>query len=552
MGSAWSMTGAIYAQTRFLHLTLISSTCLQAFFRWHTVCGGQTAQPAASGSAPAEEASAPAKEEPAAADMPVVSEPEKADTIQREPLDTAAPVQQKAADTVQREPLKAAEPVKEEPAAAEMPVVSSQESAETIQREVLDTAAPAEGKTADTVQREPLKAAEPVREKPEAAEMPVVSSQESAETIQREVLDTAEPAKDTVQRESEKPVTSAKKTSKKASSKPAAEKGPAETIQREPLEVAKPLHEEPEKVEMPVVTEPVAENLVQREPLETAKPVREAPAKVETVSENKTADVIQREPLETAAPIQEKPEKVDMPVISDAAAPDVIQREPLSAGDKSEDFSSLLSSIPTHYEMPQEQIDAIRAGKSYSAPTVQREMDDSEPEKKQTENKAAAAVPSKNEVQREPDFVLPKARKESRSNSSQSQAEVQREMQPNARAQSFPGLQFGPKPGPNPTGSQSGPAGYFPGVSNSPMDNGNASGTIQREMEDSAPAANEKPAEGTDSPAGDKVDGTPAVKDALNDLLPEVTSKQLDALADKLLPRIKRIIRAETERSIFR
>ena len=42
------------------------------------------------------------------------------------------------------------------------------------------------------------------------------------------------------------------------------------------------------------------------------------------------------------------------------------------------------------------------------------------------------------------------------------------------------------------------------------------------------------------------------IKDKIIEQLPEVTPQQLNALAEKLIPRIKRLIRNEMERSIFR
>ena len=47
-------------------------------------------------------------------------------------------------------------------------------------------------------------------------------------------------------------------------------------------------------------------------------------------------------------------------------------------------------------------------------------------------------------------------------------------------------------------------------------------------------------------------DDNDAAEKVLETLLPEITSQQLEELADKLLPRIKRIMRAEMERSLFR
>ena len=48
------------------------------------------------------------------------------------------------------------------------------------------------------------------------------------------------------------------------------------------------------------------------------------------------------------------------------------------------------------------------------------------------------------------------------------------------------------------------------------------------------------------------VSGEEIVSDENTELPQKVTPRDLDILADKLMPRIKRMIRAESERSIFR
>ena len=239
---------------------------------------------------------------------------------------------------------------------------------------------------------------------------------------------------------------------------------------------------------------------------------------------------------------------------------DTVMREMSSGAEKPDDLQSLLSGLPTHYEMPKEQIEAIRSGKPYtpsaagnasSGDTVQREPADQSrqtagskqnaPKQKAQGNdsKQAAEAVTRDIVQRESDFVLPKQQK---SGASEKSAEREAPKKENKKASSAPKLaglpqgNFGQNGPAGNSGAFSAPSGGFAGAQ--------ASGVVQREMSSATEAKQ----------VLDAAENTPAenVEQKVEAVFPEVTARQLEILADKLVPRIKRIMRTEMERGIFR
>ncbi len=538
-------------------------------------------------------------------EIPVVKEPASAETIQREPLKTAVPVTKavektevhaaiEPAETVQREPLKTAEPVVKAAEKAEAPAVKETVSAETLQREPLKTAepvtkaaekaeTPAAKESAEIVQREPLKTAEPVTKITEKAEAPTLN--ESAETVQREPLKRAEPVTEAVEK----------------TEVPAA-KEPAETIQREPLKTAEPITKAAEKVELPVAKKSASVETVQREPLtstdtiereiEKAAPVSDkvsdtqskaAPAKEKSVrpekAENKASEarLIQR---------SFDPEKKVSASGEPEAAAEVIQRERQDNGKKSEipsavptverepyeDLTSLLSRLPTHYEMPKAQIEAIRSGKPYTGnkgaegssreTVVNRQYTKTIPQpseqKKSSENvitdgKAAEAAVHKT-VQREPALVLPKQQKHADPVKGKTEQTVQRENETTSAVPNFSGASTGKMPGASKKPHDSFGQNGFMGIGGFGTTNngffGGQPGLIQREpLESSEPDTVQRaPISATETAYENKVSS-----DEISEDVPKtLTARELDTLADKLVPRIKRMMRAEMERNVFR
>ena len=276
---------------------------------------------------------------------------------------------------------------------------------------------------------------------------------------------------------------------------------------------------------------------------------------------------IQREPdLPKAKPV-EKP--------ASQAENSIVQREMDRGQDHGgESLSDLLKGLPTHYEMPKEQIEAIRSGKPYVRPqhsvtgsqaaAVQRELSDKLPKptghadpsenrpRKSGPHPEAAAV--QKTVQRETELVLPKQKTGSAPDKGTPEPVVQRESasKPAAsRADSLPGKlpgspvlpmgSFAPNgfmgSGGRSGSSENGSFGAQPGlVQREPLDMDEPP-TIQRELPDTGNA------QASSSDEAEKADGE----------MPQIVSaRQLDALADKLVPRIKRMMRAEMERGVFR
>ena len=77
---------------------------------------------------------------------------------------------------------------------------------------------------------------------------------------------------------------------------------------------------------------------------------------------------------------------------------------------------------------------------------------------------------------------------------------------------------------------------------------------IRREyLESEKPAGSDEPEPAAvETPSKDDASAENELNKRLEELMPEVTAKQLDQLADQLVPRIKRIMRNEMERSLFR
>ena len=222
-------------------------------------------------------------------------------------------------------------------------------------------------------------------------------------------------------------------------------------------------------------------------------------------------------------------------------------------GASGDDLRSLLSSLPTHYEMPKEQIEAIRSGKNDSQQNsiIQREYSRTQSDGNQQiqKNSPVPIASTENEVQRTVDFILPNSSKNSRP--TESVSEIQREFSGNEQ-HSMNALPFskGSKQfsGENSGNTSSGKSknNYFPGVSNFSETSGNA--TIQREIDTSS--SDESASKQNSSKPTNKLTDED-FKDILDEK-PTVTSRELEILADRLLPRIKRIMRSEMERSIFR
>ena len=418
--------------------------------------------------------------------------------------ETAQPVSA-AKETVQRETLRSAEPVHER----SVPVA---ETAQPI---------PA---AKETVQRETLRSAEPVHEQTE--QTPEFTGPAERKTVQREVLKSAEPVH-------ERSVTAAEEAEPVSVSE--------KTIQRETLKSAEPIHETGKAAELPVVQRQRASETVQRESLKTAVPV-ESSAGVPQMP------VLRREFSENHSR-QEKQPGGSHSEGTPAAATPVIQRESdFSSGD---DLQSLLSSLPTHYEMPRAQVEAIRSGNIPQSNAVQREYQASQPEKQG--EKAVSTASPQSMIQREPDLVLPKQQNHNAAytqNSAAGEPVIQREMAAPSKKSSmpFPGVLpgFGQTSGSHNNSSNfQKPQNMFPGVNTSY--NSQTSDMVQREIME--PAAVPETGINEEDAVTAGRDLVSSIKD---ELPPEVTPQELDILADRLMPRIKRMMRAESERSIFR
>ena len=443
------------------------------------------------------------------------------DTIQRETVKTAAP----------------AEPMAEKAVSFAEPVI---DTIDTIQREPIKTAAPAEPQaekavpsaelvinTKDTIQREQVKTAAPVESQTEKAIL-------SAEPVFN--------TKDTVQRESVKEVVSNETRSENEFSSLEAGHDVQDTIQREPLKSAEPFRTESEKPDLPVVHRQQSAESVQRETLKTAKPVNTLSAA------DLSGNVIQREKL-----TGEDVSQLYHGMTGASADASLIQREP------NDDLTSLLKSLPSHYEMPKEQIESIRSGTPYTSQNnaVQREFIPPQYGNEQSKAQNSASLSearAQSIVQREAEFVLPKRYTDNISKSEELKSTVQREVSSShASKKSNSSLPMGNSGFVNSSEAASTRqnnnttlSNYFPGVDNS-NNNAQTSDTVQREFSDKLNSA-------IDSIMPDSLKSKPSSgqSDDNTEAAAKVTRRDLDILADKLLPRIKRIMRSEMERSIFR
>ena len=396
-------------------------------------------------------------------------------------------------------------------------------------------AKPVTGSKQPAVSSKKKEAAKPsaeVQREPIAEAKPVISSQQSAVSGQKppSELQTVE-----VQREINLP-----------EAKPAEKPAPAvqeKAVQREPM--------------------PAAETkTIQREiHLPEAKPVEKPAAQVK-------AQTVQREMKLPAA----KPMSGERPAGGRISGTPEVQREMSHGQDhEGESLNDLLKGLPTHYEMPKEQIEAIRSGKPYVKPqsvsaapetAVQRELPDgpskpaghrAQAASRNGRQQAAEAV-IRNIVQREPELVLPKQKKEKVSDSTKSEPVVQRESssKPAAAEKKKSSVKMPAVPVlPMGSSAPNGAMGSAPRIAASPAGSfGGDTGLIQREPLDAEePPVVQREPMGTGNNQASSADES----DNESGKMPQiVSSRQLDSLADKLVPRIKRMMRAEMERGVFR
>ncbi|MBQ6481619.1 MAG: hypothetical protein IJI45_10915, partial [Anaerolineaceae bacterium] len=471
------------------------------------------------------------------------------DTIQREPVKTAAPVENQTdtapsaepvsdtKDTVQRESVKTAAPIEKQTdtAPSAEPVADTKDM---IQREPVKTAAPVEKQTeavpsaepvADTkdiVQREPVKVASPIETRTEAAPSAEPVS-DTKDTVQREPVKTAVPVDN--QSVNEVPISELSHDVQT-------------TVQREPLKIAESIRANTEQSNLPAVQKQQSVGTVQREILKSAQPVSTSSDVVSS------GNVIQRESMPEGEVFQNLHGMTNESVLPFDNS--VVQREP------NDNLASLLRSLPPHYEMPKEQIEAIRSGTAYTPQNdvVHREIIPLQDTKEQSQNNTSLSEAKiQPVVQREAEFILPKRHSDNSSEKAEQESTIQREISSSQSKKilnsALPMGSFGSS---NSSGADSSrqsfgntPSNYFPGVTNNNVQN---SGTVQREFKDKFDSA-------IDSLFPDSLKSKPASGKSDDDeqnTAPEVTRRDLDMLADKLLPRIKRIMRSEMERSIFR
>ena len=313
-------------------------------------------------------------------------------------------------------------------------------------------------------------------------------------------------------------------------------------MHREPLKIAESFRSNTEQSNLSAVQKQQSEGTVQREILKSAQPIS-------TSSDvDLSGNVIQRENMPGGDGYQNLHGMSNESISSFDNS--VIQREP------NDNLTSLLRSLPTHYEMPKEQIEAIRSGTAYTPQNdvVHREIIPLQDSKVQSQNNTSLSEAKiQPVVQREAEFVLPKRHNDNSSEKAEQVSTIQREIsssQPKKILNSaLPMGSFGSS---NSSGADSSrqsfgntSSNYFPGVTNNNVQN---SGTVQREFKDKFDSA-------IDSLFPDSLKSKPASGKSDDDeqnTAPEVTRRDLDMLADKLLPRIKRIMRSEMERSIFR
>ncbi len=525
-------------------------------------------------------------------------------SVQREPMKNAELIE-KAPDqterqavlksvsqsSIQREALKTAQPNKKTVDQIETPTVQKPASDTTVQREVLKTAEPNE-KPEDqsetptvqkpapeaSVQRESLKTAQPIKKTVDQIVTPTVQKPASDTTVQREVLKTAEPNKKS-EDQSETPTVQ----------KPA----PEASVQREPLETAEPVAMTHETSEMPlpkhIAKQTGSGDTVEREFDANAMAEghsRSVPAKALPVRSDKAG---KQTPAAVPVRHSDVPDMSLTDIGKRQSSGGVIQREtdfdhaetvpekglvsPTVEREPDEDLQSLLSRLPKRYDMPQAQIEAIRSGKPYSGnqnssssakdTVVRREFSGSSDRsgeqtgaRKPIPDRQASEAAVRNSVQREPELVLPKKHGGNAPENKKAESVIHREIQRSTEqsANSAPDAGRIPDSGNKPHSffGQNG----FVGNGFRPSDNrfpGVQTGLVQRELLDSPESETVQREPMADTGAeSDISSASQALEDKIDEARVPVTAKQLDRLADKLVPRIKRMMRAEMERSVFR
>ena len=333
-------------------------------------------------------------------------------TVQRETIASAEPISDQteqsaepampvpaAKETVQREPIASAEPISDQTEKTAEPAMPVPAVKETVQREPIASAEPISDQTdkasdtampvpavKETVQREPIASAEPISDQTDKASDTAMPVPAVKETVQREPIASAEPISDQTE-----------KTAESAMPVPAAK----ETVQREPIASAEPIFDQTDKALDTAMPVPAVKETVQRESIASAEPISEQTENnIESAKPvSGTRETVQREGLKSAAPLDTHADIPQMPVVQreSAESDNIVQR----ASDLPDDIKDMLQGFPTHYEMPQEQIDAIRSGQTYTPQSnaVQREFEPAQQENK-NEKSISAAAPH-NIVQRE-------------------------------------------------------------------------------------------------------------------------------------------------------
>ncbi len=471
---------------------------------------------------------------------------EKAAPVKAEPVKASKPV-------VQRE---TAEPVKAEPVNSDMPVVQ-REIAEpakaempTVQREMNEP-----------VKAEPLKAAKPLVARDALKSVKAAKPVVQRETAQPVKAEAAKPKKPGIQREIAEPV----KAESAAQEMPVVQRETAEPVKAEPVnpdmpvvqrEIAEPAKAEPVKAASPVVQREIAES-IKAEPVKAASPVvqREIAEPVKAEPVKAASPVVQRE---TAEPVKAEPASPEMPVVQRETA-EPVKAEPVS---------------PKMPVVQRETAEPVKAEPVKAAsPVVQRET--AEPVK------AEPASPVMPVVQRE--TAEPVKAKPAKVEKSVVQREMAKPVKSDVHeTMSMPVVRREPADSANSSALTNIKKSIGSSASASSANKGRTEKTlaswssknsmnvplVQREPADkTAPVQKDEPkpsvplmgtakevvksivdlAEGKNSDEAEKKIETAVAEEAGV----EITHEQLDALAERLMPRIKRIMRSEMERTSY-
>lgn len=177
-------------------------------------------------------------------------------------------------------------------------------------------------------------------------------------------------------------------------------------------------------------------------------------------------------------------------------------------------------------------------------------------EQKQRSAGQTAKAAVRNSVQREPDLVLPKKQNSGNSVSEKTESVIRREFDRNTEQPDSSVSDAGKKPEPVKAPQASFGQNGFMGIGPSPSVNhfpGVQPGLIQREpLDNFEPNIIQREPLTENETENDTSSDLQEVKDDIEEARVPVTPMQLDRLADKLVPRIKRLMRAEMERSVFR